>query len=98
MRMLLALARCSHPEPVVAVTATSGVLAALAGRGWGTVWVLLAVLAGQLFVGWSNDYLDRKRDRDARRSDKPLAQDAVQANVVALAAVVAGVASISLSL
>ena len=56
MRTLWALARCSHPEPVVMVTAVCGVLAILAGRAWGTVWVVLAVLAGQLFVGWTNDY------------------------------------------
>ena len=35
--------------------------------------VALAVLAGQLSVGWSNDYLDRERDRAAGRTDKPVA-------------------------
>jgi 4-hydroxybenzoate polyprenyltransferase len=80
------------------VTAVCGVLAALAGRGPGTVWVVLAVLAGQLCVGWSNDYVDRGRDRDARRSDKPLARDEISPRVVAVAAGVAGVAAIPLSL
>jgi len=98
MRTLWALARCSHPEPVVLVTAVCGLLAALAGRGPGTVWVVLAVLAGQLFVGWSNDYLDRRLDREARRSDKPIAQDAIRPRMVAIAAGVAGVAAIPLSL
>jgi 4-hydroxybenzoate polyprenyltransferase len=98
MRTLVALARSSHPEPVVLVTTVSGVLAAIAGRGLGTVWVVFAVLAGQLFVGWSNDYFDRKRDRDSGRSDKPLAQDVIQPNAVAAAAVIAGVVAIPLSL
>ena len=98
MKTLWALARCSHPEPVVMVSALCGVLAVLAGRGWGTVWVVLAVLAGQLFVGWTNDYVDRKRDTEARRADKPVAQGEISPRLVAIAAVVAGVATIPLSL
>ena len=73
MRTLWALVRCSHPEPVVLVSAVCGVLAVLAGRGWGAAWVVLAVLAGQLFVGWTNDFVDRSRDTEASRTDKPLA-------------------------
>ena len=98
MRTLWALARCSHPEPVVMVTAVCGVLAMLAGRAWGTVWVVLAVLAGQLFVGWTNDYIDRMRDAEAHRTDKPLAQGEISPRLVAIAAVVAGVAAVPLSL
>ena len=92
------LVRCSHPEPVVTVTAASGVLALAAGRGLGTVWVVFAVLAGQLFVGWSNDYVDRSRDRAAGRADKPLAKDRLNPRVVLVAAVVALVAAVPLSL
>ena len=80
------------------VSAVCGVLAVLAGRGWGTVWVVLAVLAGQLFVGWTNDYVDRTRDTVARRTDKPVAQGEILPRLVAIAAVVAGVATIPLSL
>jgi len=69
------LFRASHPEPVVAVTASSVLLAATGpkrsvGR---TVTAGLAVLAGQLFTGWTNDLLDRELDRTASRKDKPLA-------------------------
>src|SRR5438270_12498188 len=91
------LLRCSHPEPVAAVTAANGVLAISAGRGWTTVWVVTAVLAGQLFVGWTNDYLDRDLDRRAGRSDKPLAAGAVPAPRVRSAAIVALVACVPLS-
>jgi 4-hydroxybenzoate polyprenyltransferase len=99
MRMLWALARCSHPEPVVAVTSVCGVLALLAGRGGGgTVWVILAVAAGQLFVGWTNDYIDRRRDSEAQRKDKPLARGEISARSVAIAAALAGLAVVPLSL
>lgn len=83
---------------MVVVTAVTGALAAVAGRGPGTVWVVLAALAGQLFVGWSNDYIDRNRDRDAKRSDKPLAQDDLSPAMVRNAAVIALVAAVPLSL
>lgn len=72
-----ALARCSHPEPVLAVTAACAVLALIAGRGWWTLVVIFAVLTGQLFVGLTNDLLDVEQDRRAGRRDKPLARGEV---------------------
>lgn len=98
MKTIVALVRCSHPEPVVTVSAAAGVLALAAGRGAGTVWVVLAVLSGQLFVGWSNDYLDRARDLDAARTDKPIATGAVAARTVAVAAAAALILCVPLSL
>ena len=98
LRTVWTLVRCSHPEPVAMVTSVCGVLALLAGRGWGTAWVVLAVLAGQLFVGWTNDYVDRGRDADANRTDKPLARAEISPRLVATAAVVAGAAAVPLSL
>ena len=78
------------------MTGVTGLLALVAGRGPGTVWVVLAVLAGQLFVGWSNDYLDR--DRDAGRADKPVARGQVAPDTVRAAAIAALVAAVPLSL
>ena len=47
-----ALARASHPEPVVGVTVMAAALAYTAGRGpFYTAVCGAAVLAGQLFVG-----------------------------------------------
>ena len=84
------LVRCSHPEPVFAVTAACAVLAAAAGRGWvGTLLVIAAVLPGQLFVGWSNDLFDVEVDRRAGRTDKPLANAEVSTATVKVAIVVA---------
>lgn len=47
-------------------------------QGWGTIWVVAGALTRQLFVGWTNDYLDRDLDRQAERKDKPLATAAIQ--------------------
>jgi 4-hydroxybenzoate polyprenyltransferase len=69
---VLLLLAC-HPEPVVLVTVLTTVLAIAAGRGWWAAWIAVSTAAGQLGVGWSNDYLDRDLDRAARRADKPLA-------------------------
>ena len=83
---------------MVAVTAICGLLALVAGRGIGTVLVVLAVLAGQLFVGWSNDYLDRDLDLGSGRTDKPVARGHLQPRMVLIAAIAALVATVPLSL
>jgi 4-hydroxybenzoate polyprenyltransferase len=93
------LALSCHPVPTIAVTAISAGLAALAGlspaRG---ALVVAAVFAGQLSIGWSNDAIDAARDRASRRSDKPVAQGAVSPRVVGMAAGLALLAAIVLSL
>jgi 4-hydroxybenzoate polyprenyltransferase len=63
-----------------------------------TVLVGLAVLAGQLSVGWCNDLVDRDRDRVVARSDKPLATGAVSARTVRFACGSAVAALVPLSL
>jgi 4-hydroxybenzoate polyprenyltransferase len=97
-RAALDLVRASHPEPILAVTAISGLLAWAVGRGWGTAWVVAAVLSGQLFVGWTNDYLDRNLDRQEERKDKPLATGAIRPTTVRNAAVTALILCLPLSL
>lgn len=101
MRTLSALARACHPAPTVVVTALGVLLAVDAGLDGGTtVLVGLAVLTGQLSVGWSNDLLDARRDRTAGRTDKPVAAGELSARViiVALGAVVVLCAVLSLAL
>jgi 4-hydroxybenzoate polyprenyltransferase len=96
---LRGLVRACHPEPTAAVTAVAAALAAAVGRGvGGTVAVAAAVLAGQLSVGWMNDYLDRDRDVRVRRADKPLAAGALTAATLRAAMLVAAVAVVPLSL
>jgi len=82
----------------MAVTAIATTLAVSAGRGFGSGWVALAVLSGQFSVGWSNDYLDRDRDRLAGRADKPIVAGQVTARTVGAAALVAALLCVPLSM
>lgn len=98
-RSVTGLVRACHPEPVVAVTAVAAGLAVTAGRPPGGVaLVAAAVLAGQLAVGWANDRLDAERDRAVGRTGKPLVAGAVGRMTVGVAAVLAAVACVPLSL
>jgi 4-hydroxybenzoate polyprenyltransferase len=81
------------------VTVVAVLLAVAVGRDvLGTVLVGAAVLAGQLCVGWTNDALDAERDIAIGRTDKPIASGAVGRRAVGVAAAVAGVACVPLSL
>jgi protoheme IX farnesyltransferase len=95
---VIPLLRACHFQPTIAVTAIATSLALSVGRGTGSVWVALAVLSGQFSVGWSNDYLDRDRDRLAGRSDKPIVAGQVSARSVGAGAVLAAVLCVPLSL
>ncbi len=92
------LIRASHFQPTFAVTAITTALAISVGRGAGSVWVALAVLSGQFSVGWSNDYLDRERDLQSHRGDKPIVARQVSAELVGACAVLALSACIPLSM
>ena len=98
-RFVVGLFRASHPEPVTAVTIIAALLALAAGRGLrGTVIVLVAVLCGQLSVGWSNDFMDAQLDREHGRQDKPIVTGEVSRTAVGVAAVVALLACVPFSL
>ncbi|MCW2747512.1 MAG: hypothetical protein JWP10_654 [Nocardioidaceae bacterium] len=97
------LVRASHPEPTVAVTALATSLAWAADVSSRSILLLgVAVVAGQLSVGWSNDLLDAERDREVRRLDKPVASGALGRSTVrgaiVGALVVAVVASLGMGL
>jgi 4-hydroxybenzoate polyprenyltransferase len=96
---MFSLIRACHPGPTVVVTATGCALAAGVGRGaGGTLLVGAAVLSGQLSIGWSNDWIDRVRDRAIGRADKPLSQGSVAPRAVAVAAFAALALCVPLSL
>ena len=99
MKLVRALIIASHPIPSLAVTAMATLLTAEAApQGFGAgrvVLVALAVLAGQLSVGWSNDAIDA--DRDAGRADKPAAAGLVSVRALWLGAAVAVAASLALA-
>jgi 4-hydroxybenzoate polyprenyltransferase len=83
----------------LAVTVLAGLLAvAIALPPERTVLVVAAVLTGQLSIGWSNDLLDRARDRAVGRVDKPLATGALPAAVARSALAVVVVLTVPLGL
>lgn len=95
----LSLVRCAHPGPALGVTVVAFLLALAAGLDASrSLLVTAAVTVGQLSIGWSNDWRDRDRDRRAGRTDKPLAAGAIPANVVGLAAAMAALSCVALSL
>jgi 4-hydroxybenzoate polyprenyltransferase len=94
-----ALVVATHAGPTVAVTTTATLLAVTAGVAPERVGVLaLAVLAGQVSIGWSNDWLDADRDRAVARADKPVARGAVEPGLLRTLALVSAAAAVVLSL
>ena len=98
MPTLPPLLRASHPGPTLAVTAVATALAASAGLGARSVAVAAAFLSGQLSVGWSNDWVDAGRDEAVGRPDKPVAQGLLTPATVRVAALLALLACVPLSL
>ncbi|MEU2350748.1 UbiA family prenyltransferase [Modestobacter sp. NPDC049651] len=93
------LARATHLPPAVAVTAVAVLLAVAAGVSPGrTVLVGAAVLAGQVSIGWCNDWLDADRDRAVGRPDKPVVQGVVTPATLRAAALTGLLLSVVLSL
>jgi 4-hydroxybenzoate polyprenyltransferase len=88
-----------HPGPTVVVTVFMTALAASAGHdGQRCLQVAAAVLAGQLSVGWCNDAVDARRDREAGRYGKPVVSGTVSASTVGAASLVALALCVPLSL
>jgi len=80
------------------VTAVAMALAVSTGRGVaGVLSVGAAVLAGQLSVGWHNDWLDAQRDTAAGRPDKPVAAGDISRPAIARCAIAALAAAVPLS-
>lgn len=93
-----ALAASCHPVPTVAVTAVTALLATGYGHTVRTaVPLVIAVLLGQLTIGWSNDLIDLTRDRAAGRRDKPVARGDISPVSVRRAIVTAGIGCVATS-
>ena len=87
-----------HPAPTAAVTLIGVLIAVGVGLTASRVALLgLAVLTGQLSIGWSNDRIDAQRDASTGRTDKPAASGAVSLRVLDLACLVAVVATVAFS-
>jgi 4-hydroxybenzoate polyprenyltransferase len=98
-RSVLGLVRASHPEPAAAVTTAAALLALGVGLDLSKVVAsAAAVLASQLAIGWTNDWLDAGRDAQAGRSDKPIPTGAVGRRSVGVAGLVASGITVPLAL
>lgn len=74
------------------MTLTAVALAIASGRdAAGVAAVGVAILTGQLSVGWLNDVLDADRDRTVERPDKPIAAGVVSRRAVGIATAIAAV-------
>ena len=88
----------SHPGPTLAVTAVTVVLAIGAGLdAWRVAVLGAAMLFDQLSVGLSNDWIDARRDREVKRTDKPIATGAISASTVRASAITCAALSIALT-
>jgi 4-hydroxybenzoate polyprenyltransferase len=98
-RKVVALALSTHPGPALAVTVMAVVLGF--GVGLEPLRLLLlghAVLANQVSVGLSNDWIDADRDRAVGRTDKPVALGRISVGAVRTGAWIAAGLSILLTL
>lgn len=88
--MLGPLSRACHPFPTLVMTTLVTVLAWSVGwRLPAIVGLAVAVLLGQLSVGWSNDAVDADLDARAGRLDKPTVAGLVAPRTLWRAAVIA---------
>lgn len=98
-RKTAALAATAHPGPSLAVTTLAGLLTSAYGGSVGLVMgVIVAVLSGQLVIGWSNDLIDADRDASDARGDKPLATGVLTRRFVGIALGTAAVLTVLSSL
>lgn len=98
VRTVRALWGSSHPGPTLVVTALALALGVATGlEPWRLVLLTVAVFAGQLSIGISNDALDAPRDRAVGRADKPVARGDVSVRAAWVAASVALAVALALS-
>ncbi|WP_413631499.1 UbiA family prenyltransferase [Microbacterium sp. SSM24] len=98
MRIVRALWGSTHPGPTLVVTGLALALGVAVGlEPWRLVLLVLAVFAGQLSIGLSNDAIDAPRDRAVGRTDKPIARGDVSERAAWTAAIGAVAVALVLS-
>ena len=98
MPRFAAIVAAAHAGPTTVVVAVTLALAIAAGLPADrTVTVTVMILAQQLSIGWSNDWLDSARDREAGRRDKPIARGDLPVRLIAVLAIVAAALALALS-
>jgi 4-hydroxybenzoate polyprenyltransferase len=99
VRALRGLVEACHAGPTALVTAFAVATAASSGLSTSrTVLVGVAVLLGQLSIGWSNDWRDARDDVRTDRVEKPIVRGWVSARTVGVGAAVAATLCVPASL
>jgi 4-hydroxybenzoate polyprenyltransferase len=90
--------RAAHFGPTVIVT-TASFLLSLSQYSWiDSLRVAIAIFAGQLVVGWSNDFIDAPLDIAAHRTKKPIVSKEINPEQLKKSILVALFAALILSL
>ena len=90
--------RAAHFGPTVIVTTTTFLLALSQYSIILALRVAIAIFAGQLVIGWSNDLVDAPLDIAAQRTKKPIVSKEIDRDQLRKSIVVALVAALLLSL
>ena len=90
--------RAAHFGPTVIVTATTFLLALSQYKLIDALRVAIAIFAGQLVVGWSNDLIDAPLDIAAQREKKPIVSKEINPDLLRKSIVFALFAALLLSL
>ena len=95
---IVSLLLSCHPLPAATMTVVLTLGAALSGRSsTACLLVLATALCGQLTVGWINDVVDRDRDRQVGRADKPVARGWIEPRTLIVATACATLLVVPLS-
>jgi 4-hydroxybenzoate polyprenyltransferase len=90
--------RAAHFGPTIIVTATTFVLSLTQYSLIDSLRVAIAIFAGQLVVGWSNDLIDAPLDIAAQRTKKPIVSKEINPEHLKISIIVALFAALLLSL
>jgi len=96
-RILIGMAKACHFGPTVLVVAITFVLSITQLSAAKSIGIALAILCGQLVVGWTNDLLDFPLDKAAGRIKKPLVAETVTGKQIQIGIAIALIAAILLS-
>jgi 4-hydroxybenzoate polyprenyltransferase len=97
MSQIVGAIKAAHAGPTILVVSASFFLALSQFPVAGSLEIAVAILSGQLIVGWSNDVIDFPRDSQAGRRKKPLVSSLTSVKVLKRAIVVSLVATVLLS-
>ena len=90
--------RAAHFGPTVMVTTITFVLALSQFSLIDALRVAIAIFAGQLVVGWSNDFIDAPLDIAAQRTKKPIVSKEINPDLLRKSIFLALIAALLLSL